>query len=100
MLLQSRAPAEVHLQTVAKDTYLTSINTGSESKRWTRRAFQTWEHTKTPVIRRAVSSGLGGPWHRKKKRQPTLGVCEYPRTGAPWPVGPCDHLRVRCCRMF
>jgi hypothetical protein len=50
--VQSRAPAEVHLQTVAKDTYLTStsINTGSESKRWTRRAFQTWGHTKTSVI--------------------------------------------------
>jgi hypothetical protein len=29
-------PAEVHVQTAAKGTYLTSINTGSESKRWTR----------------------------------------------------------------
>jgi hypothetical protein len=83
----ARLPAaEAHLQpclhTVAKDTYLTSINTGSESKRWTRRTFQTWEHTKTSVTRRTVSSGLGGPWRRKKRRQPAFGVCEYPRKGA------------------
>jgi hypothetical protein len=59
-----RPAAEVRLKPAAsKDTYLAIINTEIESKSWTRRAFQTWGHTKISVIRRAVSSaGLVAAW--------------------------------------